>query len=88
MISMISLLSSIITLIESSPLCLEAKVVEIREFSQEQFFFKTRVSLKEKIHLQIRIYYNKGHFDYSYQLFSNVPVSNMTLSKINLLLIT
>ncbi len=74
MISMISLLSSIMTLIESSPLCLETKVVETREFSQKQFFFKIRVSLKEETYLQIRIYHNKGHFDYSYQFFSNIPV--------------
>ncbi|MBU1753012.1 hypothetical protein KKG56_04035 [bacterium] len=72
MISMIALLSNIMTLIEFSHLGIEAKVVETKEFSQEQFFFKIRVSLKKKMYLQIRIYCNKGHFDYSYQLFGNM----------------
>lgn len=74
MISMVSLLGTIMSTIEIFSLCISASVIETREFSPDQFFFKIRARLKNDVSFQVRVYYNKGHFDYSYQLFSNVPI--------------
>ena len=49
-------------------------MVETKEFSPRQFFFKIRAELSENYKFQVRIYYNKGHIDYAYQLFSDVPL--------------
>ena len=49
-------------------------MVETKEFSPNQFFFKVRAELTEGSRLQVRIYYNQGHIDYAYQLFGDVPL--------------
>jgi len=40
--SLISLLSLVMTEIQASPLCRKAVIVETKEFSADQFFFKIR----------------------------------------------
>jgi len=55
-------------------LCEKVTEVETKEFSLEQFFFKVRAELIGESKLQVRIYYNQGHIDYAYQLFTEVPL--------------
>lgn len=72
MTSLASLLGNLMTLLQSHPVCKGARVVETKEFSRDQFFFKIRAALSKKdARLQVRIYYNRGHVDYAYQLFTN-----------------
>jgi len=72
--SLVSLLSLVMAEIQARPLCRKVAIAETKEFSADQFFFKIRVEVTKAISLQVRIYYNRGHLDYSYQLFSDVPL--------------
>ncbi|MFQ5706205.1 MAG: DUF6516 family protein [bacterium] len=54
--------------------CRNSKIIETTYFSQEQFSLKIRTNLVPSSALQTRIYFNHGHFDYSYQLFSDSPL--------------
>lgn len=74
MISLPALLSLITTRLQESPLCQTASVIETHQFSAEQFFCKVRADLKQGLKLQVRVYYNRGHYDYSYQLFRDAPI--------------
>lgn len=74
MTSLSALLGTLVALLQAHPLCSKVSVVETREFFPEQFFFKIRAELPEKHNLQVRIYYNRGHIDYAYQLFTDVPL--------------
>ena len=74
MISLPSLLSALVTILQAHPLCQKVSVIETKEFSTDQFFLKVRTDLIGKYKLQARIYYNRGHVDYAYQLFTNVPL--------------
>lgn len=49
-------------------------MAETKEFSPDHFFFKIRAELTEEHKIQVRIYYNQGHIDYAYQLFTDVPL--------------
>lgn len=72
--SLPSLLGTVMAVLQAHPLCKHAVVVETKEFSLDQFFFKIRAELAEGYKFQVRIYYNRGHIDYAYQLFTNVPL--------------
>ena len=51
------------------------RVVEVDDFSQNQFVFKVRAELSSGKTLQVRLYYNHGHIDYAYQLIEkNRPI--------------
>jgi hypothetical protein len=50
------------------------QLLETSFFSEQQFAFKLRVVISLEYSLQIRIYFNKGHFDYSYQLLNPSPM--------------
>jgi hypothetical protein len=56
-------------ILQSHPLCELTTIVETREFSPDQFYFKVRVEFPHGYRLQVRIYSNFGHMDYAYQLF-------------------
>ena len=59
-------------ILQAHPLCKKVRVIETKEFSPEQFFFKIRaILLKKDVQFQVRIYYNRGHVDYAYQCFTN-----------------
>jgi hypothetical protein len=73
--SLASLLGVLMTILQAYPMCKRVRVIETKEFSPDQFFFKIRaVLLKEDAQLQVRIYYNRGHIDYAYQLFTDEPL--------------
>ena len=75
MISLTSLLGALVTIMQAHPICESVRVVETKEFSPEQFFLKVRAVLfEENAQLQVRVYYNRGHVDYAYQLFTDVPI--------------
>lgn len=69
-----SLLGTVMAILQADPLCKNIAVVETKEFSPDQFFFKVRTELTEQHKLQVRVYYNQGHIDYAYQLFTDVPL--------------
>ncbi|MBI1925755.1 hypothetical protein HYR99_16080 [Candidatus Poribacteria bacterium] len=74
MTTLLSLLSAMMAILQAHPLCKKVSAVETKEFSPDQFFFKVRADLKGKHKLQVRIYFNHGHLDYAYQLFTDVPL--------------
>ncbi len=69
-----ALVGVIKTILQAHPLCKRVTVIETREFSSDQFLCKLRADLPKDYRLQVRIYYNRGHIDYAYQLFTSVPV--------------
>lgn len=56
-------------ILQSHPLCVDIAILETREFSPDQFYFKVRARLQREFQLQARLYSNQGHVDYAYQLF-------------------
>jgi hypothetical protein len=69
-----TLLAEIVSLLESSGFCDDTQITETSFFSTEQFAFKIKTTIFSSISFQIRIYYNHGHYDYSYQVFDNDPL--------------
>jgi hypothetical protein len=84
--SMINLIVSA-TLIDliSSPVCLAAEVIEITPFPNGNFVIKIRARLKKECNLQIRLYFNDGHYDYSYQLYTHGKMQDGITKKIFLI---
>ncbi len=56
------------------PICERASVAETKTFSPDQFFVKIRADFIDEYKFQVRIYYNRGHIDYAFQLFTNAPL--------------
>lgn len=74
MTSLASLLGTLVAILQSHPMCERATVVETKAFSPSQFFFKVRAEFTQGHKFQVRVYYNQGHIDYAYQLFTDVPL--------------
>lgn len=74
MSSLPALLGNLMTILQTHSLCRKVRVVEIKELSIDQFYFKIRADLPRDNKFQVRIYYNQGHIDYAYQLFTDVPL--------------
>jgi len=72
--SLASLLGRLVTELQVHPTCRKVTVVETKEFSFDQFFLKIRAELAGDYKLQVRVYYNRGHVDYAYQFFGDLPV--------------
>ena len=68
------LLAEIITLLDDSETCDNTQILETAFFSSQQFAFKIRTKVFSSFTLQMRIYFNKGHCDYSYQVFDKAPL--------------
>ena len=64
-----AILGALTAILQSNPLCELTTIVEIREFSSDQFYFKVRSEFRHGYQFQTRIYSNFGHIDYAYQLF-------------------
>lgn len=69
MTTLAAMLGALTAILQAHPLCERTTIVETREFSPDQFFFKVRVELPEGYRFQVRVYSNFGHVDYAYQLF-------------------
>jgi hypothetical protein len=72
--SLASLLGAVMAILQAHPVSEQAAVVESKVFSADQFFFKVRAQFIAGHNFQVRIYYNHGHTDYAYQLFTDVPL--------------
>lgn len=68
MSSLSELLAFLVTTLQESSQCRSVRVLETHPFSASQFALKVRANLFSGAVLQIRLYHNSGHFDYSYQL--------------------
>jgi hypothetical protein len=68
------LIAECVYLLSRSDFCDEPRIIETAFFSNEQFAFKFRTTIFSSFTFQIRIYYNQGHFDYSYQVFGDEPI--------------
>ncbi len=69
MITLPAMLGALMAILQSHPLCERTTIVETREFSSNQFYFKVRAELPRDYRIQARVYSNQGHVDYAYQLF-------------------
>ena len=74
MTSLSSLLGTLMAILQAHPICEQAAVIETTTFSPDQFFFKIRAEIIKTHKFQIRVYYNQGHIDYAYQLFTDEPL--------------
>jgi len=62
------LLNLVVTTLQASALCRTISVLETDQFSESQFAFKVRAELVTDDLLQVRLYRNGEHTDYSYQI--------------------
>ena len=62
------LLSYLVTALQRSGRCSAVRVLDTQSFSARQYAIKVRAELLTGDVLQIRVYHNGGHVDYSYQL--------------------
>lgn len=69
-----TILAELVSMLEGSGVCDNTQITETSFFSTEQFAFKIRATIFSSLSFQIRIYYNKGHCDYSYQVFDVEPL--------------
>ena len=69
-----SLLGTLNAALQTHPLCKRVAEVETREFAADQFIFKIKAEFPGKTSFQVRIYFNRGHIDYAYQLFTDIPL--------------
>ena len=70
-----ALLSHVVTVLQESGYCGAVRVLETHPFSERQFALKVRAELVTGDALQIRVYCNGDHVDYSYQLLNGgLPV--------------
>ena len=72
--SLASLLAQVMTALQVSGLFQRVWVVQTDIFAADQFTFKVRAVVSTEYTFQVRIYYNRGHCDYAYQLFRDVPI--------------
>lgn len=68
------LLAEFVTLLDSFEICDNTQIMETAIFSSEQFAFKIRTTIFSSFTLQIRIYFNQGHCDYSYRVLDETPL--------------
>jgi len=72
--SLASSLADVVTALQTSALFQHVWVVQTEIFAADQFAFKVRAEVSAGYTFQVRIYYNRGHCDYAYQLFRNAPL--------------
>ena len=53
-----AMLGALTAILQSHPLCERAAIVETREFSPDQFYFKVRAELPQGYSFQVRVYSN------------------------------
>ena len=69
MTTLAATLGELTAILQSHPLCERTVILETREFSPNQFYFKVRTELPHGYQFQTRVYSNFGHVDYAFQLF-------------------
>jgi hypothetical protein len=70
-----ALVNFMITTLQTDPAVQSARTIETSQLSESQFAVKIRAQLAREIFLQIRVYRNGSHMDYSYQVFrGDIPL--------------
>jgi hypothetical protein len=69
-----SLLDMVVTTLRADLRSESVTVIETQEFSDDRFSIKVRAQVQEGRYFQVYIYHNRGHYDYSYQLFADRPL--------------
>lgn len=69
------LVSEILVQLTNSTVCLSAEVLEITSLPNGNFVIKIRARLQKRYQFQVRLYYNNGHYDYSYQLYNHGTIA-------------
>jgi len=64
--SLSDLLAFLVTTLQESNVCRSVRVLETHPFSTRQFALKVRADLLSNDTLQIRVYRNGEHYDYSF----------------------
>ena len=64
------LLNFVVSTLQTSPQCVSMRVLETHQFSESQFALKVRAEMKSGNTLQVRLYCNREHIDYAYQLLN------------------
>jgi hypothetical protein len=67
--TLVELSSFVVSVLQANRLFNDVRIVQERVFSDEQFALKIRAQLTQGWQLQIYLYYNRGHYDYAYQVF-------------------
>lgn len=71
---MIKPIAEIVSILNESGFCDDIQILETSQFSSKQYAFKIRTIVFSLYFFQIRIYYNQGYCDYSYQIFGDEPI--------------
>ncbi len=75
MTTLADLLNSLVSTLQGSPLVRRVQILETLQFSDDQFALKIRADLFSGDALQVRVFRNRAHTDYAYQLFrSETPI--------------
>jgi len=74
MTTLSTLLAEIISSLDNSGFCSDTQLLETSFFSTVQFVFKIRTTIFSSHTFQIRIFYNRGRCNYSYQVFDEKPI--------------
>lgn len=69
------LVSEILVQLTNSAACLSAEVLELTTLPNGNFVIKIRARLQKSCYFQVRLYYNNGYHDYSYQLYNQGTIA-------------
>lgn len=72
--TVVELASSVMSVLQANRLFNNVAIVQERVFSDEQFALKIRAQLTQGGQLQVYLYYNRGHYDYGYQVFDTAQI--------------
>jgi hypothetical protein len=72
--ALVELSSFVVSTLQASRLFNGVAIAQERVFSDEQFALKIRAQLKQGGQLQVYLYYNRGHYDYAYQVFDATAI--------------
>lgn len=68
---LVDYLAFIVNVLQASQLCKDVHISETQIFSNRQFSLKVRAEPHNGSVLQVRLYVNKPHIDYAYQVIRN-----------------
>lgn len=72
--TVVELSSFVMSVLQANHLFNDVRIVRKRVFSDEQFALTIRAQLTQGMQLQVYLYYNRGHYDYGYQVFDTAQI--------------
>lgn len=72
--TVVELSSFVMSALQANHLFNDVRIVQERPFSDERFALKIRAQLAQGGQLQVYLYYNRGHYDYAYQVFNAIAI--------------